>query len=42
MEDFYANRNDEYLSFAELETGLEEFFMSDDPDAPGNWLLGPI
>ncbi|MFN8489020.1 MAG: hypothetical protein U0350_15645 [Caldilineaceae bacterium] len=31
---------DGYLTRAELEKNIEEFFVSDDPEAPGNWLLG--
>jgi len=32
---------DGYLTTAELTQNIEEFFCSDDPDAPGNWLAGP-
>ena len=32
---------DGYLSTEECLKAVEEFFLSDDPDAPGNWLLGP-
>lgn len=32
---------DGYLSTGECLKGVEEFFLSDDPDAPGNWLIGP-
>ena len=31
---------DGYLTTAELAQNIEEFFVSDDPEAPGNWLLG--
>lgn len=31
---------DGFLTRAELEQNIEEFFVSDDPAAPGNWLLG--
>ncbi len=31
---------DGYLTRTELEQNIEEFFVSDDPAAPGNWLLG--
>lgn len=31
---------DGYLTRAELAQNIEEFFVSDDPQAPGNWLLG--
>lgn len=30
-----------YLNVEELKKNFEEFFLSDDPDAPGNWLIGP-
>jgi Ca2+-binding EF-hand superfamily protein len=30
-----------YLSLDELMKGAEEFYLSDDPDAPGNWMIGP-
>ena len=33
---------DGYLTHAELSRSVEEFFYSEDPDAPGNWLVGPI
>ncbi|MEV0616436.1 hypothetical protein AB0I81_24180 [Nonomuraea sp. NPDC050404] len=29
------------ISHAEWCTAIEEFFLSGDPEAPGNWLLGP-
>lgn len=32
---------DGYLNTEEWLRNTEEFFMSDDPNAPGNWLLGP-
>lgn len=32
---------DGYLSTEECLQAIEEFHFSDDPDAPGNWLLGP-
>lgn len=32
---------DGYISKDELLQATEEFFMSDDPNAPGNWLIGP-
>lgn len=31
-----------HLSGQELREAFEEFYCSDDPDAPGNWLLGPV
>jgi hypothetical protein len=33
---------DGYLTQAELSRCVEEFFYSEDPEAPGNWLVGPI
>ena len=30
-----------YLSIEEILKALEEFYQSDDPEAPGNWLMGP-
>ncbi|MFJ4675734.1 MULTISPECIES: EF-hand domain-containing protein [unclassified Kitasatospora] len=30
------------LSVDELLTALQEFYLSPDPDAPGNWLYGPL
>lgn len=33
---------DGYLTNAELIQDIDEFFYSDDPQAPGNWLLGPF
>lgn len=32
---------DGYLSQEELLQNAKEFFLSSDPDAPGNWLVGP-
>ena len=32
---------DGYLTTDELLKNAEEFFLSDDPEAPGNWLVGP-
>ena len=32
---------DGYLSQEELLQNAREFFLSDDPQAPGNWLVGP-
>ena len=32
---------DGYLTTDELLKNAEEFFLSDDPAAPGNWLVGP-
>lgn len=32
---------DGYINLDEWLRDTEEFFMSDDPNAPGNWLLGP-
>ena len=32
---------DGYLTVDELIQSAEEFFLSDDPQAPGNWLVGP-
>jgi len=32
---------DGYLSQEELLENAREFFLSDDPQAPGNWLVGP-
>lgn len=31
---------DDYLTRDEIKTGAREFFASDDPEAPGNWLFG--
>lgn len=33
--------NDGSLSYAEFQQAIKEFYLSDDEDAPGNWLLGP-
>ncbi|NUT49799.1 MAG: calcium-binding protein [Saccharothrix sp.] len=30
------------ISEDEFRTAITEFYLSDDPDAPGNWLLGPM
>jgi Ca2+-binding EF-hand superfamily protein len=30
-----------YLTIEELMKNTEEFYLGDDPDAPGNWMLGP-
>jgi Ca2+-binding EF-hand superfamily protein len=30
------------LSTTDMETSFEEYFRSDDPDAPGNWMMGPL
>ncbi len=32
---------DGYLTIAECHRAAEEFYRSDDPNAPGNWLFGP-
>jgi Ca2+-binding EF-hand superfamily protein len=32
---------DGYLTREELMQNTEEFFLADDPNAPGNWLMGP-
>ncbi len=32
---------DGVLSRAEFRSAIEDFYLSDDHDAPGNWLLGP-
>ena len=32
---------DGFLTTEEMATNTEEFFLSDDPQAPGNWLVGP-
>jgi Ca2+-binding EF-hand superfamily protein len=32
---------DGYLSQAEMFQNVQEFFLSDDPEAPGNWFFGP-
>ena len=31
-----------YLTTTAMEKAFAEFFRSDDPDAPGNWLIGPV
>jgi hypothetical protein len=33
---------DGYLTHDEISRSVEEFFYSDDPEAPGNWLVGPV
>ncbi len=33
---------DGYLTRDEILRRVEEFFYSDDPEAPGNWFLGPF
>jgi Ca2+-binding EF-hand superfamily protein len=33
---------DGYLTHDEISRRVEEFFYSDDPQAPGNWLMGPF
>lgn len=33
---------DGYLTRDEILRSVEEFFYSDDPEAPGNWLVGPV
>lgn len=33
---------DGYLSREELHLAMEEYYLGDDPDAPGNGLLGPL
>lgn len=33
---------DGYLTRDEILRRVEEFFYSDDPQAPGNWLVGPV
>ena len=30
-----------YISTEEFMENLKEFYLSDDPDAPGNWMAGP-
>ena len=34
--------HDDLISRGELISGVKEFFRSDDPNAPGNWLFGII
>lgn len=36
------HNGDGYLTADELRQNAEEFFFSDDPTAPGNWLVGPF
>lgn len=33
---------DGYLSLEDLRRNIEEFYLSDDPEAPGNWINGPF
>ncbi len=33
--------HDGFIRTEELLKNVEEFYMSEDPDAPGNWLVGP-
>jgi Ca2+-binding EF-hand superfamily protein len=33
---------DGQISHDEFRTAIVEFYLSDDPNAPGNWLLGPM
>lgn len=33
---------DGYLTHEEISHSVEEFFYSEDPQAPGNWLFGPV
>ena len=35
------HNGDGYLTTDELRQNAEEFFFSDDPNARGNWLIGP-
>ena len=38
----HLDRNgDGYLTIEELTKAVDEFYRSDDPDAPGNWTFGP-
>jgi Ca2+-binding EF-hand superfamily protein len=30
------------LSVEDMEANFDEYFRSDDPDAPGNWMMGPL
>ena len=32
---------DGYLTKEDIIQALDEFYFSDDPDAPGNWMFGP-
>ena len=36
------HNGDGYLTADELHQNAQEFFFSDDPAAPGNWLVGPF
>jgi uncharacterized protein (DUF2141 family) len=33
---------DGFIDTDELLQNVEEFFYGDDPNAPGNWLVGPL
>jgi Ca2+-binding EF-hand superfamily protein len=33
---------DGYLTHEEISLAVEEFYYSEDPEAPGNWLIGPF
>ena len=33
---------DGYLTHEEISQGVEEFYYSEDPESPGNWLIGPF
>lgn len=33
---------DNAISYEEFRTAIVEFYLSDDENAPGNWLLGPL
>jgi Ca2+-binding EF-hand superfamily protein len=33
---------DGYLTHDEISQAVEEFYYSEDPEAPGNWLIGPF
>ncbi len=35
------SNGDGYISHEEMLQAVREFYYSDDPDAPGNWLIGP-
>ncbi|MCX6050296.1 MAG: EF-hand domain-containing protein [Chloroflexi bacterium] len=37
-----ANTGATYLTTRAMERAFAEFFRSDDPNAPGNWLVGPF
>lgn len=34
--------DDNAISYDEFRTAIVEFYLSDDENAPGNWLLGPL